>query len=77
MTWDVVHDDGIRSLHLEWIERDGPPVERPTMTGFGSVMLQRVLTNQCNAKIRFEFKETGLRFAMEAPLIERRLVPAY
>jgi two-component sensor histidine kinase/CheY-like chemotaxis protein len=77
VTWDVARPDQRKILHLAWVERGGPPVETPTRTGFGSVLLKRVLTTQCHAEIRFDFDRDGLRFEMEAPLIEHRHVPSY
>ena len=66
-----------RRLHLDWTESGGPPAAEPTRRGFGSNLLQRVLTVQCGADIRFDFRPSGLHFHMEAPLVGRRLVPSY
>lgn len=77
VTWDVTTRDEKRSLRLEWVERGGPSVRKPHYKGFGSTLLQRVLTTQCNAEIRFEFEPEGLRFRMDAPLVADRLVPKY
>ncbi len=77
VTWDLTQVDRQRNLHLTWIERDGPPVERPLRKGFGSTLLERVLTLQCNATIEFDFEPSGLQFRMDAPLAEDRLVPKY
>ena len=62
---------------MEWLERGGPRVQEPTRKGFGSTMLQRVLPAQSQAEVQMEFRSEGLRFEMEAPLIEQRLVPQY
>jgi two-component sensor histidine kinase len=75
--WDVKQNGDGRKLSLEWTERGGPPVDPPERKGFGSTLLQRVLTSQCQADICMEFEPDGLRFRMEAPLLERRLVPPY
>jgi hypothetical protein len=32
---------------------------------------------QCNGKVEIRYDRAGLRFQMEAPLIEHRLVPDY
>ena len=77
VTWEVVQANQQRRLRLEWMERDGPPVEEPKRRGFGSALLRRVLTTQCHADVHFAFEAAGMRFVMEAPLVERRLVPAY
>jgi two-component sensor histidine kinase len=77
VTWEVVQADQQRRLKLRWIECDGPPVEEPKRRGFGSALLQRVLTTQCDAEVQFTFDAAGLQFEMEAPLVKQRLVPVY
>ncbi len=77
VTWDVAQDEAGRRLRLDWTERGGPRTAEPTRKGFGSTLLQRVLTMQCGADIKFDFKPTGLHFRMEAPLVEHRTVPHY
>jgi two-component sensor histidine kinase len=77
VAWDLKQMDGRRTLHLEWTERDGPPVQTPQQRGFGSTLLDRVLAMQANAKVQITFDAEGLTFRMEAPLIEHRLVPEY
>jgi two-component sensor histidine kinase/CheY-like chemotaxis protein len=75
--WDVATLDERRMLRLNWTERGGPPVAKPDRKGFGSTLLERVLTTQCNAEIRFDFEPEGLRFRMDVPLVRERLVPKY
>ncbi len=77
VVWDVVRNEGGRMLLLEWRERGGPVVEQPSRKGFGSTLLERVLTTQCRAEVDLEFAPAGLSFRMTAPLIEQRLVPPY
>jgi two-component sensor histidine kinase len=77
VVWDVVHEGGQRKLDLEWTECGGPPVRQPRRTGFGSILLKRVLPAQCDAAVEFELAKAGVRFRMRAPLVEHRLVPEY
>jgi two-component sensor histidine kinase len=77
VAWDVNALEGGRKLHLEWTERDGPPVAEPTRRGFGSTLLQRVLTAQVQATIDIDYRPSGLHFTMDAPLVEHRHVPQY
>jgi two-component sensor histidine kinase len=77
LRWSVSAAEGGRKLHLEWAEHGGPPVNQPRHRGFGSTLLQRVLPMQCNAEVRVSYDKAGLRFRMDAPLIEQRLVPEY
>ncbi len=67
--WDVRGADRARQLQLQWTEHDGPPVEKPRRKGFGSSLIQRLLTTQCRADIAFDFDRLGLRFQMSVPLI--------
>jgi two-component sensor histidine kinase len=64
-------------VHLEWRERGGPPVRTPEREGFGSTLLRSVVPMQAKAEIVVEFDPEGLRCRIEAPLVERRLVPEY
>ncbi|MBL0404074.1 GAF domain-containing protein [Microvirga aerilata] len=75
--WNVGETDGVRKLHLEWREFGGPPVSEPQHKGFGTTLLQRVLPMQCRAEVEVRYNREGLRFRMDAPLVEQRLVPAY
>lgn len=77
VNWRVQQADEGQVLLLDWTERDGPPTEAPTRKGFGSTLLQRVLTVQCQAKIEFDFQTAGLHFTMRAPLTDHRIVPEY
>ena len=77
VAWEIVTSDGKRKLHLRWVEQNGPPVEPPTHSGFGMVLLQRVLPTQCQAQVCLDFDKMGLRFEINAPLIEQRHVPHY
>jgi two-component sensor histidine kinase len=75
--WNLSKVEGVRKLHLEWTEHGGPPIDEPKHKGFGSTLLQRVLPMQCNAEVEVSYDKAGLRFRMDAPLIEQRIVPEY
>ena len=77
ITWSVEAEAGRQVLCLDWTETGGPLTKPPTRKGFGSTLLQRVLKVQCEADLAFEYRPTGLRFTMRAPLPEKRVVPAY
>lgn len=68
VTWDVRADGEAQSLHLEWIERDGPVVHAPTHHGFGERLLKRMLTAQARAQVQTEYRPEGLRFIVDLPL---------
>ncbi|KQO43612.1 sensor histidine kinase [Methylobacterium sp. Leaf85] len=71
ITWNVTEDADGKTLHLEWSESDGPPVRPPTRQGFGSRLLQRVLTAQVRADIATSYPPEGFRLTMTAPLPAR------
>ncbi len=78
VVWKVVEEaESRRHLNVDWIECGGPPVRKPSRRGFGSVLLNRVLPVQCSAEIRLDYANDGLRFHMNLPLTETRLVPLY
>jgi two-component sensor histidine kinase len=77
VTWEVIRSEGVRKLRLNWEEHGGPPVEPPRQTGFGTTLLTQVLAVQCKADVQIDYDPAGLRFRLESPLIERRLVPPY
>ncbi len=77
VTWHLAEVNGKRNLVLEWAEREGPPVEAPQRRGFGSALLERVLTMQANAEVKVSYEPSGLHVRIQAPLIEQRLVPGY
>ncbi len=58
-------------LHLDWRESGGPPVEPPTRQGFGSRLLQRVLTTQVQAQITTDYAPEGFHLTLAAPLPTR------
>jgi two-component sensor histidine kinase len=68
VTWELRTEDGQRKLDLEWIERHGPPVEPPTRQGFGSRLLERVLTAQIHAEVITDYRPEGLHIQVTVPL---------
>ena len=55
-------------LHIEWRERNGPPVEAPTRPGFGSRFIQGSVTAELRGSVRMDFNSDGLRCAIDIPL---------
>jgi two-component sensor histidine kinase len=75
--WLVTKSGDKRVLNFHWRERDGPKVSPPERRGFGTVLLEKVLTVQCDAKVELDYRPEGLVFSMALPLRETRLVPSY
>jgi PAS domain S-box-containing protein len=68
VTWRVQNQEGARVLRLQWCESNGPRVEPPTRDGFGTRLLERVLTSQVKASVHTDFRPEGLCFVAEIPL---------
>jgi two-component sensor histidine kinase len=77
VTWGLKTVEGVRKVHVEWLERGGPCVRTPEQEGFGSTLLRHVVPMQTKAEVEVQFDPEGLRCRIEAPLVEKRLVPEY
>lgn len=75
--WSLSNSGDVRILNLEWLEMGGPKVEPPRRHGFGTTLLEKVVTVQCQAKVELNYRPDGLRFTMALSLRDTRLVPAY
>jgi two-component sensor histidine kinase len=75
--WSIYNEDGTERLSLTWDESGGPAVEPPKRKGFGSMLFERVLTVQLDAKVQMDFRPTGLHIELALPLKRERLVPEY
>ncbi|WP_309085256.1 PAS domain-containing protein [Chelativorans sp.] len=57
-----------RDLQLVWTERDGPPVEAPRRRGFGSRMIERVVSGELGGTYEAEFSPQGFACRINIPL---------
>lgn len=79
LRWRLEREDGADVLDLEWRERDGPPVKKPTRTGFGTVIIKRNPEMAMRADVTLDYLPDGLRWHVRAPsdvLAEARKSPA-
>jgi len=67
--WSLSIEAHARWLHIEWVERDGPPVQPPTRKGFGSRLLEQVLPRQTGAEVTVDYAPDGLRTRIRVPLL--------
>lgn len=56
------------ALHLDWRERDGPAVARPTRRGFGSRLLEEGVDRELGGRTRLDYAKDGVRCEISAPL---------
>jgi len=59
--------DGETVCHLSWEESGGPPVERPSVRGFGRVVIERTVARAVHGEVRIEYAPSGLRWTLEFP----------
>lgn len=57
LRWEVQNEE----LHLSWCETGGPQVAPPSRRGFGSRLLEDILSRDLNGKTRLEFAADGVR----------------
>lgn len=68
VVWRESNEQRMRSLRIDWVERDGPPVRPPTRKGFGSRLLEHVLARQIDADVALDYHPAGLRARIVLPL---------
>jgi two-component sensor histidine kinase len=61
LTWQVA----AQTLTVEWTERHGPAVQRPSKEGFGSRVLKQAVPD---AEASLTFREDGFAYRLEVPL---------
>lgn len=70
VAWQVANSADPRRLLLQWIETGGPPVNTPTHRGFGSQLIEHILTHELDANVRREFAQDGVRCTIDLPLTD-------
>jgi PAS domain S-box-containing protein len=66
--WRVDETGAEPIFEMDWIEREGPPVAAPSARGFGSVVIDRMLSQRLNAVVRLSFEVEGLAWRLNVPL---------
>ncbi|ODT11026.1 MAG: histidine kinase [Kaistia sp. SCN 65-12] len=66
ISWTIEGVAENATLHMRWIERGGPPAQKPTRHGFGSRLINGGLTGAGRARLLF--LPTGLEGHFEAPV---------
>lgn len=72
VTWTVEDGEAGRWLTWAWNEHDGPPPSLPTREGFGTRLLNKILTAQIAAEVDIAFDTDGLRVNVRVPLGSRQ-----
>ena len=60
-------EDGGSGLRVSWQERGGPPVIKPTRTGFGHIVTERMIAQSLNGDVTIDYAPTGLIWILKFP----------
>lgn len=67
ISWSFESSDGRKLLNFTWTETGGPPVKRPQRTGFGHVVVDRVISRALEADVSYRFDEPGVVWSISMP----------
>jgi PAS domain S-box-containing protein len=68
IAWALERDEGPDRIRLVWEETGGPPVVPPARRGFGSRLIERSVTQDLGGSATLEFRPSGLRCIVDAPI---------
>ncbi|MEH3035742.1 MAG: PAS domain-containing protein [Sphingomonas adhaesiva] len=66
--WALTGSESARRFLFSWVEAGGPAVVPPTRTGFGTRMIERVLSHHVDGRAAIAYPPEGVRFEIEAPV---------
>jgi PAS domain S-box-containing protein len=67
IAWQVTADGTEAALRLDWRERGGPPAAQPGSSGFGTLVLRRMLAHDLDATVDLEYAPGGLVCRIAVP----------
>ncbi|HXV31986.1 MAG TPA: PAS domain S-box protein, partial [Sinorhizobium sp.] len=65
IVWGI--DPEHERLRIRWSERGGPPVLSPKHSGFGRLLLERVVASDLGGEVRLDFAPQGLTCTIDVP----------
>ena len=68
ITWHIAGSNGGSELNIVWQECGGPPVVPPVRRGFGSRMIEKLLTKETGGSSSLKFPPEGLLATFRVPL---------
>ena len=73
VTWQIDRSNGSPQLAIDWIEKNGPKIDKPGRRGFGSEVLEQTLAFELKASTTLRFDPGGLHCRILIPLGQRLL----
>jgi PAS domain S-box-containing protein len=68
--WTLRDTPDGRRLHLQWREKDGPPVTPPTRKGFGSRVIEQGLAHELDGKVEMDYASSGIVCTIDMPVAQ-------
>ena len=75
--WSVGSSGDAQTSVLTGRSATDPRSSTPKRRGFGTTLLEKVVSVQCDARVELNYQQDGLRFTLALPLRDTRLVPSY
>ena len=64
VTWSLP-GPGPEAFRFEWTESGGPTVSKPTRTGFGSRLMERIVAAYFDGEAKLSYESAGVRFRLD------------
>lgn len=68
LVWRIDESEAEPKFEMTWRERGGPPVSETRISGFGTVVLERLTAAGLNASSTLSFEAGGVEWRLIAPL---------
>jgi len=68
INWDAPPGDSVGALTVEWRETGGPPVAKPTQAGFGTSLIDELISHELGGTVDLAFDPGGVCCRMKLPL---------
>jgi PAS domain S-box-containing protein len=68
IAWSVAPGKGTATLKFTWAEENGPAVEAPARKGFGSQIIEKVLSTDFGGKVAVDYHRQGVVVNLMAPV---------
>ena len=68
VNWHQRVDEEASRVKIEWRESGGPPVVRPTKTGYGTSLIREMIPHELGGTVDLAFVPDGVCCRIEVPL---------
>ena len=66
--WREEKEDDTTKVFMTWVESNGPPAEKPSTKGFGSLILEKMVARSVHGSAYIDYLPAGLQWKLEFPL---------